>query len=163
MTPHKPNTGFVIVQSLKGVRLFAAPRTATHQASLPFTLSKSLLKFISIESVMPSNHLILCLPFSYPQSFPAAGSFPVSQFFTSGGQSIGVSASATVLPMNIQDWFPLRLTGLMSLQSKGLSGVFSNTTVERKVNRRRRKAHKVHGEHSEEVRPWPRAEKCCAF
>ena len=55
------------------------------------------------------------------QSFPASGSFPMSQFFTSGGQSIGVSASASVLPMNIQDWFPLELTGLMSLQSKGLS------------------------------------------
>ena len=65
------------------------------------------------------------------QSFPASGSFPVSQFFTSGGQSIGVSASASVLPMNIQDWFPLGLTGLISLQSKGLSRVFSNTTVQK--------------------------------
>ena len=65
------------------------------------------------------------------QSFPASGSFPVSQFFTSGGQSIGVSASASVLPMNIQDWFPLGLTGWISLQSKGLSRVFSNTTVQK--------------------------------
>ena len=63
------------------------------------------------------------------QSFPASGSFPVSQLFTSGGQSIGASASASVLPMNIQDWFPLGLTGLISLQSKGLSRVFSNTTI----------------------------------
>ena len=63
------------------------------------------------------------------QSFPASGSFPMSQFFTSGDQSIGVSASASVLPMNIQDWFPLGLTGLISLQSRGLSRVFSNTTV----------------------------------
>ena len=63
------------------------------------------------------------------QSFPASGSFPMSQFFTSGDQSIGVSASASVLPMNIQDWFPLGLTGLTSLQSRGLSRVFSNTTV----------------------------------
>ena len=63
------------------------------------------------------------------QSFPASGSFPVSQFFASGGPSIGVSASASVLPMNIQDWFPLGLTGWISLQSKGLSRVFSNTTV----------------------------------
>ena len=62
------------------------------------------------------------------QSFPASGSFPMSQFFTSGGQSIGVSASASVLPMNIQDWFPLGLTSLISLQSKGLSRFFSNTT-----------------------------------
>ena len=65
------------------------------------------------------------------QSFPAWGSFPVSQFFPSGGQSIGVSASALVLPMSIQDWFPLRLIGLISLQSKGLSRVFSNTTVQK--------------------------------
>ena len=62
------------------------------------------------------------------QSFPASGSFPMSQFFASSGQSIGVSASASVLPMNIQDWFPLVLTGWISLQSKGLSRVFSNTT-----------------------------------
>jgi len=65
------------------------------------------------------------------QSFPASGAFPMSQFFTSGGQSTGVSASASVLPMNIQDWFPLRLTGWISLQSKGLSRVFSNTTVQK--------------------------------
>ena len=69
-------------------------------------------------------------PFSCLQSFPASGSFPVSQFFTSGDQSIGTSASASVLPMNIQDWFPLGLTGLI-LQSKGLSRVFSNTTVQK--------------------------------
>ena len=65
------------------------------------------------------------------QSFPALGSFPTSQFFPSGGQSIGVSAAASVLPMNIQDWFPLRWTGWNSLQSKGLSRVFSNTTVQK--------------------------------
>ena len=72
------------------------------------------------------------VPFSYClQSFPESGSFPVSQFFASGGQSIGVSASASVLPMNIQDWFPLRWTDWISLQSKGLSRVFSNTTVQK--------------------------------
>ena len=65
------------------------------------------------------------------QSFPASGSFQLSQFFASGGQSIGVSASASVLPMNIQDWFPLGWTGWISLQSKGLSRVFSNTTVQK--------------------------------
>ena len=71
------------------------------------------------------------IPFSSRlQSFPASGSFPVSWFFSSGGQSIGVSASASVLPMNIQDWFPLGWTGWISLQSKGLSRVFSNTTVQ---------------------------------
>ena len=72
------------------------------------------------------------IPFSsHLQSFPASGSFPVSQFFTSGGQSIGVSPSASVLPLNIQDWFPLGWTGWVSLQSKGLSRVFSNTTVQK--------------------------------
>ena len=68
--------------------------------------------------------------FSHLQSFPASGSFPMSQFFASGGQSIGVSASASVLPVNIQDWFPLGWTGWIFLQSKGLSRVFSNTTVQ---------------------------------
>ena len=72
------------------------------------------------------------IPFSsHLQSFSSSGSFPRSQFFTSGSQSIGVSASASVLPMNIQDWFPLILTGLMLLQSKGFSRVFSNTTVQK--------------------------------
>ena len=72
------------------------------------------------------------VPFSScPQSFPASGSFPMRQFFASGGQSIGVSASASVLPMNIQDWFPLGWTGLISLKPKGLSRVFSNTTVQK--------------------------------
>ena len=72
------------------------------------------------------------IPFSSClQPFPASGSFPMSQFFTSGGQSIGASASASVLPMNIQDWFPLGWTGWISLLSKGLSRVFSNTTVQK--------------------------------
>ena len=75
------------------------------------------------------------VPFSsHLQSFPASGSFPMSQFFTSGGQSIELSASAWVLPMNIQDWFPLGWTGLISLQSKGLSRVFSNTTEFKSIN-----------------------------
>ena len=88
-------------------------------------------QIMSIESVMLSNHLILCLPlspFCLP-SFPASGSFPVSLLFTSGGQSIGASASASVLPMNIQDLFPLGWTDLISFQSKGLSRVFSNATI----------------------------------
>ena len=83
---------------------------------------------MSIKSVMPSNHLILCYPFFFLLSFPAPGSFSVSWLFASGGQSTGASASASVLPGNIQDWFPLGLTGCISLQSKGLSRVFSNTT-----------------------------------
>ena len=69
--------------------------------------------------------------FSCFQSFPASGSFQISQFFESGGQSIGVSVSASVLPMNIQDWFPLGWTGWTSLQSKGFSKVFSNTTIQK--------------------------------
>ena len=85
-------------------------------------LSMILLKLLPIESVMPSNHLYPVIPFSSClQSFPASGSFPRSQFFTSGGQSIGAPASASVLPMNIQDWFPFGLTGLISLLSKELA------------------------------------------
>ena len=92
------------------------PWTVAQQASLSITDSQSLLKLMSIESVMPSNHLILChIPFSsHLQSFPASRSFPMSQFFASGGQSIGVSASASILPMNTQDGFPLGLTGWIS-------------------------------------------------
>ena len=118
------------VQLLSCVQLFANPWTATHQASLSITNSRSLLKLMSIELVMPSNHLILCWPLSSClQSFPASGSFPKCWLYTSGSQSIGASASASVLPMNIQDWSPLGLTGLISLLSEGLSSVFSNTTV----------------------------------
>ena len=92
------------VKSLSCVRLFATPWTSVCQDSLSITDSQSLLKFMSIESVMPANHIILGHPLLLRlQSLPASGSFPVSQFFTSGGQSIGVSASTTVLPMNIQD------------------------------------------------------------
>ena len=123
---------FGSVQLLSHVWLFGTPWTAAHQASLSITNSQSLLKLMSIALVMPSNHLFLCVPFSSRlQSFPASGSFPVSWFFTSGGRSIGVSASASVLPMNIQDWFPLELTGWVSLLSKRLSRVFSNTTVQK--------------------------------
>ena len=110
----------------------ATPWTAACQASLSITNSQSLLKLMSIESVTPSKHLILCRPFSSClQSFPASGSFPMSRFFEPGGQSIGVSALISVLPMNIQDLFPLGWTGWISLQSKGLSRVFSNTTVQK--------------------------------
>jgi len=93
----------VVVQSLSLVQFFVTPWIAARQASLSFTISRSLLKLMSIELVMPSNHLILCRPFSScPQFSPALEYFPVSQLFASGGQSIGVSASASVLPMNIQ-------------------------------------------------------------
>ena len=103
---------FSLVQSLSRVQLFVTPWTIARQASLSITNSRSLLKRMFIESVMPSNHLILCHPLLLlPSIFPASGSFSKSQFFTSGGQNIGASASASVLPVNIQDWFPLELTG----------------------------------------------------
>ena len=96
---------FSSVQSLSCVQFFASPWTAACQASLSITNSWSLLKLMSIELVMPSNHLILCRPLSScHQSLSASGSFLTSQFFASGGQGIRVLASASVLPMNIQDW-----------------------------------------------------------
>ena len=121
-----------LVQSLSCVWLFATLWTAARQASLSITNSQSLLKLMSIELVMPSNHLFSAIPFSTCfQSFPLSGSFLMSQFFISVGQSIGASALASVFPVNIQDWSPLGLTGLISLQSKGLSRIFSNTTVQK--------------------------------
>ena len=115
------------LQLLSHVRLFATPWIAARQASLSITNSWTLLKLMSIELVMPSNHLILCRPLLHPVPiFPSIRSFLMSQFFTSGGQSTGASASASVLPMNIQDWFPLGWAGWISLQSKGLSRVFCN-------------------------------------
>ena len=117
---------FSSVQSLSRVQLFETPWTAALQASLSITNSRSLLKLMSTESVMPSNHLILCHTLLLlPSIFPSIRVFSKSQFFISGGQSIGVSALASVLPMNVQDWFPLGWTGWISLLSKGLSRVFS--------------------------------------
>ena len=119
------------VQSLSRVRLFATSWTAARQASLSITpgvhpnpcpLSRWCHPTIS-SSVVPFSACTL--------SFPASGSFPMSQLFPSGGQSIGVSASASVLPVNTQDWSPLGWTGWISFQSKGLSRVFSNTTVQK--------------------------------
>ena len=100
-----------------------SPWTAAHQASLSKTNTWSLLKLMSIMLVMPSNHLFLCRPLLILLSI--CPRIAVSQFFTSGGQNIGVSASASVLPMDLQDWSPLGWTGWISLQSKGLSRVFS--------------------------------------
>ena len=95
----------IVFQLLSHVWLFATPWTAVCQATLSLTISGSLLKFMSIESVMPSNHLILCCPLfsSCLRSFVTSRSFPVSWLFSSGGQSIGASASASVIPRNIQD------------------------------------------------------------
>ena len=111
------------------VWLFVIPWIAACQASRSITNSQSLLKLMSIDSVMPFNHLILCCPLLFLLS--ASGSFSRGQFFLLGGQSIGVSASVSLIPMNIQDWFILGMTGWISLQSKGLSRVFSNTTVQK--------------------------------
>ena len=105
----------VAVQSLSYVQFFATRWTVACQASLSFTISLSLFKHMFIESVIPSNHLILCHPLIlFPQSFPASGSFPMSQFFSLGGQNIGDLASTSVLPMNTQDCFPLGWTGWIS-------------------------------------------------
>ena len=123
---------FSSVQSLSYVQFFVTPWTAAHQASSSITNSQSLLKLMSIESVMPSNHLILCHPLLLSSSvFPSIMSFPMNWLFASGAQSTGVSASSSVLSMNTQDWFPLGWTGWVSLLSKGLSKVFSNTTVQK--------------------------------
>ena len=93
------------------LRPHVTPWTAAHQASQSITNSQSLLKLMYIKSVMPSNHLILCHPLVFlPSIFASIRSFPMSQFFTSGGQNIGVSASASVLSMNVQDLFPLGWT-----------------------------------------------------
>ena len=98
-------------------------------SDFPITVSQSFLKLMSIELEMPSNHLILCCPLLLPSVLPASGSFPMSWLFTSGGQSIGVSASD--FPMNIQARFPLGLTSLISFQSKRLSRAFSSTTIQK--------------------------------
>ena len=121
---------FSSVQSLCRVRLFATPWTAAHQASLSITNSWSPPKPMSIESVMLITILCSVLPFSSsPQSFPASGSFPMSQLFASGGRSIRVSASTSVLPRNTQDWSPLGCAGWISLQSKGLSSLLQHHSI----------------------------------
>ena len=129
---HLDHLEFSSVQSLSCVWLFVTPWTAALQASLSITNSWSPPKPMSIESVMDPTISSSVVPFSScPQSFPALGSFQMNQLFTSGGQSIGVSASTTVLPMNTQDWSALGQTWWISLQSKGLSRIFSNTTVQK--------------------------------
>ena len=114
------------VQLLTCIWLFVTPLTTARQASLSITNSGSILKLTLIELVMPSNHLILCCPLLLLPSI-----FQMSQLFASGDQSIGVSASTSVLPMNIQTWSPLGWTGWISLQSKRLSRIFSNTIVQK--------------------------------
>ena len=129
-SPWPPSVQFSSLQSLSHVWLFATPWTATRQASLSITNSWNWPKLTPIESVMTSKHLILCHPLLLP-SFPTSRSFPVSQLFASGGQSIGVSVSTSILPRNTQDWSPLWWTGWISSQSKELSRVFSNSIVQK--------------------------------
>ena len=123
---------FSSVQSLSCVQLFVTPGTAAHQASLSITNSRSYSNSCPSSRWYHPTISYSVIPFSScPQSLPASGSFQISQLLASGGQSIGVSVSASVLPMNTQDWSPFEWTGWISLQSKGLSRVFSNTTVQK--------------------------------
>ena len=132
-----------VVQSLSHVWLFATPWTSACQPSLSFTISRSLLKLMSIELVMSSNHLILCCPLLLSSIFPSIrmmGNHLMSQLFASGAlsivllkvtQSIELFNSASLLLVNIQGWFLLGLTDLISFLFKGLSRVFSSTTVQK--------------------------------
>ena len=117
-----------VVQSLSHVRLFVTSWTAAHQIHYLLEFAQTHVLWVD-NAIEPSHPLspVLLLPLV----FPASGSFLMSQLFISGGQSIGASVSVSVLPMNSQDWLPLRLTSLISLQFKGLSRVFSNTTVQK--------------------------------
>ena len=128
----KPNEAqFSSVQLLSHFLLFATPWTAARQVSLPSSTTRVYPNPCPLSQwchpIMSSS----VVPFSHLQSFPASGSFQMSQLSASGGQSIGVSASTSVLPMNTQDWSPLGWTGWISLQYRGLSRVFSNTTVQK--------------------------------
>ena len=125
-------TKFGSVQLFSRVWLFATPWITAHQATMSTTNSGVYPNSCpSSQWAHPAISFSDILFSSCPQSLPASGSFPMSQFLASGGQSIGVSASESVLPMNTQDWSPLKWTGWISLQSKGLSRVFSNTTVQK--------------------------------
>ena len=125
-----------IVQSLSHVRLFATPWVTTRQVSPSFTISRSLLKLMSTELLMPDNNLIPCCPLLLlPSVFASIRVFSTESALhikvSTRSQRIGVSASTSVLLVNIQGWFPLGWSGLISLQSKGLSRVSSNTTVQK--------------------------------
>ena len=120
----------VVLQLLSHVWLFVIPWTAACQTSLSFTILWSLLKLCPLSQWYNPTISSSVTPYSScPQSFPDLGSFPMSWLFISGGQNIEPSAPASILPVNIQHWFPLGLTGLITLPSKGLSRVFLSTTV----------------------------------
>ena len=126
------NNKFLLLFSDSVMSNFATPCTATPQASLSFTISQSLLKLMLIDLVMHPIISSSVVPFSFRlHSFPETGSFPMSLFFASGDQSTEASASVSVILMSIQDWFPLGLISSISLQSKGLSRVFSNTIAQK--------------------------------
>ena len=121
---------FCSVQSLSRVRLFVTPWTAARQGSLPN--SRSSPKPMSIELVMPSNHLILCYPLLFlPSVFPSIRAFSNELALRIRQSNIEASAASSVIPMNIQGWFHLGFTSLISMQSKGLSRVFSSTRVQK--------------------------------
>ena len=128
---------FSSFQLLSHFRLFVTPWTSARQASLSITNSQSLLKLTSIELVVPSNHPILCRPLLLPRSvFPSFRTFSnESVKFTSGSQSIGVSASSSVLPVNIQDWFPVGWTGWIFLLSKVFSSLLQHHSSKASVLR----------------------------
>ena len=121
---------FSSLQSLSRVWLFATPWIAAHQASLSITISRSSLRLTSQWCHPPISSSVVPLS-SWPQSLPASETFPMSQLFAWGSQSTGVSALASFLPVNTQNWSPLEWTSWLSLQSKGLTRVFSNTTVQK--------------------------------
>ena len=122
----------VVVQLLSCIQVFSTQRSAAHQASLSFTISWSYTNSCPSSRWCHPTISSSVIPFSScPPSFPASGSFPMSWLSASGGQSIGASASASVLLMNIQGWFPLGLTGLIPILSKWLSKVIPNTTVQK--------------------------------
>ena len=122
---------FLSVAQFSHVQLFVTPWTAAHQSSLSITNSRSLLKLMSIESVMPSNHLILCPLLLLPSVFSSTRVFSKWVVLHNRRSTYWSFSFTSVLPMNIQGWFPLGLIGLFSLLSKGLSRVFSNTTVQK--------------------------------
>ena len=121
-----------VIQSLRHLQRLATPQTAARQASLSITSPKACLNSCPLSQwYHPTNSSPVVLFSSGLLSFPASGSFQMSGLFALSDQNIGASASASVLPVNIQGWFPLRLTSLISLQSKGLSRVFSSTTFQK--------------------------------
>ena len=126
----------VVVQLFCRVQLFVTPWMAAHPASLSFSISQSLLKLMSMELMMPSSHLSLCRPLLLlPSIFPSIRVFSNERLYAAGGQSTGASAAASVLPMKIQNRFALGWTGLIPLQSKGLSSLLQHRSSKASILR----------------------------